>query len=485
MEREVNGEQEKIDKEIFIIKVVVLIVLIIAFIILIVYLVFAPTIDLKKSKEISITYPKVYKEPGYKAKSLFNDLTNKVKVKGKVNSQKIGTYKITYIVKNFLFTAVTTRSVKVVDKEKPQIILKGKEETDVCPNANYQEEGYEVTDNYDKDLKDKVKVTVTDNEIVYTVKDSSGNKAKVIRKLIYQDKIKPDLKLKGSTNLSLTIGSTYLESGYTAIDNCDGDVWGNVKVMGSVNPNKLGTYTLTYNVQDKAGNEAIATRKVTIRNIQKTNSGCGIAGAIYLTFDDGPNASSTAQILNVLKEEGVKATFFVTNAGPDALIKRAYDEGHTIGLHTASHKYNVVYASVNNYFNDLNAVANRVKRITGYDSKFIRFPGGSSNTVSRKYSSGIMTRLASEVVNRGYKYYDWNVDSGDAGTCAKSKSSSCVYSTTTRYLSKNKCNMVLMHDIKSYTADALRNIIKYGKQNGYIFKQIDSSTPIVSQGINN
>ena len=96
-----------------------------------------------------------------------------------------------------------------------------------------------------------------------------------------------------------------------------------------------------------------------------------------------------------------------------------------------------------------------------------------------------MTRLASEVVNRGYKYYDWNVDSNDAGACANSKSSSCVYNTTVKYLSKNKCNMVLMHDIKSYTAAALRDVIRYGKQNGYIFKQIDSSTPIVSQGINN
>ena len=183
-----------------------------------------------------------------------------------------------------------------------------------------------------------------------------------------------------------------------------------------------------------------------------------------------------------MKEEGVKATFFVTNNGPDYLIQREYNEGHTVGLHTASHNYSIVYKSVDSYYNDLTSVQNRVKRLTGYTSKIIRFPGGSSNTVSKNYSKGIMTILTKDVVNKGYRYYDWNISSGDAG---ETTSSSGVYNNVIKNLSKNRSNMILMHDIKPYTRDALRNIIRYGKNNGYTFEKITMSTPMVTHGVNN
>ena len=97
-----------------------------------------------------------------------------------------------------------------------------------------------------------------------------------------------------------------------------------------------------------------------------------------LTFDDGPNNTYTPIILDVLKKYDVKATFFVTNSGKDELIKREYDEGHAIGLHTASHSYEKIYVSTTAFFNDLDLVAARVKRITGMDATLTRFPGGSS-----------------------------------------------------------------------------------------------------------
>ena len=173
----------------------------------------------------------------------------------------------------------------------------------------------------------------------------------------------------------------------------------------------------------------------------------------------------------------------MTNSGPDELIKRAYDEGHTIALHTASHNYSIVYASVDSYFNDLNIVSERVKNITGVESKIIRFPGGSSNTVSRKYSSGIMSYLTSEVLKRGYRYYDWNVSSGDAA--GGSPTASMIYDNVVSNLSKNRVNMVLMHDIKTYTRDALRDIIRYGKENGYVFDKITQDTEMITQRVNN
>ena len=184
-----------------------------------------------------------------------------------------------------------------------------------------------------------------------------------------------------------------------------------------------------------------------------------------------------------MKEEGVEATFFVTNHGPDELIKREYDEGHTVALHTATHDYSIVYASDESYFNDLLSVQSRVKRITGYESKIIRFPGGSSNTISRRYSDGIMSRLTNEVVNRGFKYYDWNISSGDAA--GGSPSPDTIYNNVVSNLSHDRVNMVLMHDIKTYTRDALRNIIRYGKENGYTFEKITINTEMVKQRVNN
>ena len=280
----------------------------------------------------------------------------------------------------------------------------------------------------------------------------------------------------------MNLNSTFTEPGYTATDNCSDDLTNQVKVMGSVNVNQYGTYTLTYEVADANGNKTTIKRTVHVSEKTDPNSGVSKKGVIYLTFDDGPSSVTTGEILDILKEENVKATFFVTNNGPDYLIKRIYDEGHTLALHTATHNYSKIYSSVNNYFDDLNKVSARVERITGYTSKIVRFPGGSSNTVSRRYCKGIMTTLSQELLGRGYRYYDWNVDSHDA---SNAKTKQAVYNNVTRNLSKSRVNMVLMHDIKTQTRDALRDIIKYGKENGYTFEKIDMNTYMVRQKIAN
>ena len=164
------------------------------------------------------------------------------------------------------------------------------------------------------------------------------------------------------------------------------------------------------------------------------------------------------------------------------LIKREYDEGHTVALHSASHDYSYIYSSVDNYFNDLKTVHDRVLNITGYDSRIIRFPGGSSNTISRKYQNGIMSYLTKEVLNRSYRYFDWNISSGDAGETTDSHE---VVKNVTTKLSHDKVNVILMHDIKSYTRDALKEIIEYGKNNGYTFDKLDEHNEMITQKVNN
>ena len=281
--------------------------------------------------------------------------------------------------------------------------------------------------------------------------------------------------------MQIYAGYKFTDPGVSANDNCDGDISSKIVTSGAVDTSKLGTYTLTYSVIDNKNNKADITRNVKVVSKPSFN-GTGKAGTIYLTFDDGPKEGTTNVILDILKQEGVKATFFVTNGGPDYLIKREYDEGHTVALHTASHNYATVYASDDAYFQDLASVQNRVKRITGYTSMIVRFPGGTSNTVSRNYSPGIMSRLSQSLPAKGYKFYDWNISSGDAGGTTNPNG---VYSNVVNNLSKNRANIVLMHDIKTYTRDAIKSIITYGKQNGYSFDRITMETEEYHQKVNN
>ena len=143
---------------------------------------------------------------------------------------------------------------------------------------------------------------------------------------------------------------------------------------------------------------------------------------IYLTFDDGPGMY-TKRILDVLEEYNVKATFFVTNQFPkyEYLIKNEYEKGHAIGVHTYSHNYKKIYSSFENYIDDVNKMNEIIKKYTGNFSNILRFPGGSSNTISRKYKKGIMTELTREVSNLGYTYFDWNVASGDVNGYSKNR----------------------------------------------------------------
>ena len=311
-----------------------------------------------------------------------------------------------------------------------------------------------------------------------------------VRKIAKKDSTKPEIKLKGSSDMTIYVGNSYNEPGYSASDNCDGDLTDKVSVSGSVNNKVAGSNTITYKVKDASDNETVVSRSVTVKEkvsypTISASSGGG-NGVIYLTFDDGPSSSITPQVLNVLKEEGVKATFFIVNRGSglDYLIVREHNEGHVVALHSNTHNYAVDYGSKDAYINGLNILSNKVKSLIGVDSKIIRFPGGSSNTISKRYTVGVMSYLATELPKRGYKYFDWNVDSCDAGGA---KSSDDVYRNVVNGLSHSKTNVVLMHDYEGNykTLNALRNIIKYGKSNGYSFAGITMSTPQVRHSVVN
>ena len=128
--------------------------------------------------------------------------------------------------------------------------------------------------------------------------------------------------------------------------------------------------------------------------------------------------------------------------------------------------------SSENFWGEVNKAHDLILNLTGYDSKLIRFPGGASNTVSKKYNTGIMSRLAREVTEKGYNYFDWNVSSGDSGGTTDPN---VEYNNVIKSLSKSRGNVILMHDIKTHTMNAIDSIIKYGLDNGYKFDVLNLS----------
>ena len=188
----------------------------------------------------------------------------------------------------------------------------------------------------------------------------------------------------------------------------------------------------------------------------------------YLTFDDGPSLTVTPQILDILDEYDIKATFFpigyMAKRHP-GILKMTYDKGHSIGNHTYSHNYGYIYRSSKNLLNDLKKADDLYNEILGKDfsSRLMRFPGGSFGK----------EHYIKAVTEAGYLYFDWNALNGDAEglDIPKERLVSRLKQT-----SKNKDELiVLMHDTdqKSTTVDALRDIIDYLKSEGYIFRTLD------------
>ena len=199
---------------------------------------------------------------------------------------------------------------------------------------------------------------------------------------------------------------------------------------------------------------------------------------VYLTFDDGPSRN-TNRILDILKENDVKATFFVVGKTDEESIKayqRIVAEGHTLAMHSYSHKYSEIYESKESFAQDIKRLQEYLYQITGVWPRYYRFPGGSSNTVS----IADMQELIAYLNESGITYFDWNVASGDAVSGQLSKET-IVNNCITGLEGKREC-MVLMHDAseKNSTVEALPVIIEEIKGRGdAVFLPItDETVPV-------
>lgn len=188
---------------------------------------------------------------------------------------------------------------------------------------------------------------------------------------------------------------------------------------------------------------------------------------VYLTFDDGPSAR-TPELLAILEEYDIKATFFVVGRESEEARQWMRDivaAGHTLGIHTYSHDYNKIYESVEAYLEDFNAMYNLILEATGTAPQVFRFPGGSVNA----YNGATYRDIISEMVRRGFVYFDWNRMSGDA-VRGNVPAETLVENALDRADSLRRV-ILLMHDSTRFTnvVEALPQIIEGYQEAGFRF----------------
>lgn len=216
----------------------------------------------------------------------------------------------------------------------------------------------------------------------------------------------------------------------------------------------------------------ILSTAVTIPVLKTEKADANAIKTVYFTFDDGPS-EMTEEILKILSEEKIKATFFVI--GPsgektDDRLFKIYSEGHTIGLHTMSHSYNKIYTSAYGFLKDLEDEKEWVYSVTGEECNIFRFPGGSNNSLAPKW---IINTVKSETEKMGMTYYDWNADGKDSLGSLLSPEDIVKNVLSSEFIDSNEV-IVLLHDssTRTTTPEALRLLIAEFKSRGYAFAKL-------------
>ena len=440
-------------------------------------------ISLNGDSVVCLTLGQEFTDPGAVALLGEADAQQRIPVEGSglVDTLQLGDYYIKYKFTYNDQVVTAYRCVRVEDKVAPKIELVADEHVFTLPGQPYAEEGYTATDDVDGDITHLVRRSERDGRVIYAVSDSAGNQSVVERKIRYIDQVAPTITIEGDYLVSITAGQAYQEPGYVANDNLEGDISADVTVLGNMDTQTPGVYILNYHVKDGYGNLGTAERIVRVQPEEGLGSSQPNGKIIYLTFDDGPSAH-TDRLLDVLARYNVKATFFVVDTGKIGTVERIAKEGHTVAVHSVSHSYRKIYANEEAFFNDVYSMQAVIEKYTGQKPMMLRFPGGSSNTVSRRYNKGIMTRLTQQVKEQGFRYFDWNVDSKDAGGA---KTSEEVLNNVINGIGDKSVSVVLQHDLYGFSVDAVEGIITWGLENGYTFAPLTEDSPTCEHDPNN
>lgn len=196
---------------------------------------------------------------------------------------------------------------------------------------------------------------------------------------------------------------------------------------------------------------------------------------VYLTFDDGPS-KNTAEVLDVLAEKGVHATFFVIGAETErglSLYQRILDEGHALGLHTYSHRYNEIYASADAYLDDIAKLSAHLRDTVGIQPTIFRFPGGSNNATA---SSEVLSEIKRRAAQMGLSWFDWNALGKDDHSWVSDPWDICQNIINTA--GDKKRIVVLMHDdgLRTTAAEAVALVIEHYRELGYRFDVLTPET---------
>lgn len=460
--------------------------------------------SLNGEKEIRVSYGTEFHDPGTKATVFGRKL--KVKVYGKVNAKKIGTYELVYETENKIgMKKKIKRKVIVESKQSPTIQLVGDEVQILPMNQEYEEPGYQATDVEKQDITDSVVVSGYINPkefgiyvIKYEVKDKSGNVGKAERKIIVKDSEKPVLELKGYQAMTLYTDEEYVEPGYSAMDNIDKDITKKVITKNNIKQ-EPGMYKVTYEVTDSSGNKVKKERQIYViehleykekyeklENVSKGwwsdnkynqkrplggNNGKSLEEyqayhlgedkkMIYLTFDEGSNDTYLDKIVDVLDKNDVKGTFFLCQnymASHPELIRKMAKNGHTVGNHT-HHHYNMpslaTQDKIDEYVKEVRDVEHIYKQITGKNMiKVYREPKGEWSTRSLKILSDL-----------GYSTYFWSADYLDWDKPVSKEDA--LNHMLKRY---HNGAIYLLHPKNIGNYEAMEDFIKTMKKKGYQF----------------
>ena len=302
-----------------------------------------------------------------------------------------------------------------------------------------------------------------------------------------KDKVPPAITLKHEEGYVVMPWQDYKEEGFSAWDDRDGDLTDQVErtVMKD---------RICYKAADSAGNVTVIYRDIPYDTGYREAAGKDFpeididdpnaqGKAVYLTFDDGPGAY-TEQLLNTLDRYGVHVTFFVTGSSPtyEDMIKKEDAAGHSVGIHTLTHDFAKIYSSDKAFWKDIDQMQAIIQKQTGHTTNLMRFAGGSSNSISANYTSGIMTLLTKQAKQKGFQYFDWNISSGDGGS--EGDMNMVIKNITSQLPNQESC-VVLCHDTKEYTVKAMEYLIPWLLDHGYSIQPLQFDSEPAHHGVQN